>query len=90
MEDVTTGGAATATMMFKGILCEEIIDQCKGCARVMIGAGKEYCAVYPQPAMKWRKGTCNFATHAKIELVKDESGKKINPLKAAKRAARGR
>ncbi|MGQ9500161.1 MAG: PxxKW family cysteine-rich protein [Dissulfurimicrobium sp.] len=77
-------------MMFKGILCEEIIDKCKGCARVMTSNGKEYCSVYSQPAMKWRKGVCNFATHVKVEVMKDELGKKINPLKAAKRAARRR
>lgn len=91
MEQVTTEGSATGTtMMFKGILCEEIIDKCKGCARVIAGDSREYCSVYTQPAMKWRRGVCNFATHAKIEVIKDESGKKINPLKAAKRAARGR
>ncbi|MGB9713152.1 MAG: PxxKW family cysteine-rich protein [Dissulfurimicrobium sp.] len=90
MEHVTTTGASTGTMMFKGILCEEIIDKCKGCARIMSWEGKEYCSVYSQPAMKWRKGICNFATHVKVEVAKDESGKKINPLKAAKRAARGR
>lgn len=90
MEQVTAEGAATGTMMFNGVLCEEIIDKCKGCAKVMAGDGKEYCSVYPQPAKKWRKGVCNFATHAKVEVPKDESGKKVNPLKAAKRAARGR
>ena len=69
--------------------CAEIVEQCQGCSRIVEEDGKKYCAVYPQPASKWRKDVCNFATHAKKELPKDESGKKINPLKAAKRAARG-
>jgi len=51
--------------------------------------GKKFCSVYPNPAAKWRRGVCNFATHVKVEMPKDESGKKVNPLKAAKRAARG-
>ena len=83
-------GATTGIMMFKGVLCEEISDKCDGCARIITQNDKKYCSVYPQPAMKWRKGICNFATHAKIEISKDDSGKKVNPLKAAKRAARGR
>jgi len=40
--------------------------------------------------MKWRNGPCNFATHVKHEIKRDESGKVINPLKAAKRAAKKR
>ena len=90
MENVTNEHTATGTMMFKGILCEGIIDKCEGCARIITQDDKRYCSVYPQPAMKWRKNICNFATHAKIEVTKDETGKKVNPLKAAKRAARGR
>ena len=41
----------------------------------------------PNPAKKWFDGRCNFATH-----IKTESGKaaKVNPLKASKRAAKGR
>jgi hypothetical protein len=69
--------------------CSEIVEKCEGCARIIEMEDKKYCAVYPQPASKWRKGICNFATHVKKELPKDDSGKKVNPLKAAKRAARG-
>jgi hypothetical protein len=44
-----------------------------------------YCLVFPDPAAKWRLGTCNMATHLK---VKAQTGNgKINPLKASKRKA---
>jgi len=71
-------------------VCFEIVEQCEGCGRVTEYGDRKFCAVYPHPAMKWRSGICNFATHVKKEVPKDESGKKINPLKAAKRASRGR
>ncbi|NIA08542.1 MAG: hypothetical protein GWP10_01885 [Nitrospiraceae bacterium] len=72
-----------------GGVCLEIVEQCKGCARVVQYGGKEFCSVYPDPAARWRGGICNFATHVKRESKKVE-GKKINPLKAAKRASRRR
>jgi len=74
---------------YQGGQCEPIIDKCEGCGKILIAEEKKYCSVFPSPAGKWRKGLCNFATHAKKEVPKDESGKKVNPLKAAKRAARG-
>jgi hypothetical protein len=37
------------------------------------------------PAAKWRLGFCNLATHAKPEIKVVTV--KVNPLKAAKRAA---
>jgi hypothetical protein len=41
------------------------------------------------PERKWSQKVCNFATHVKLEI--DKGGKvNINPLKASKRAARGR
>lgn len=77
-------------MIFKGIPCSEIIDKCEGCGRILTQDDKRFCSVYPTPASKWKKGLCNFATHAKLEVPKDDTGKKVNPLKAAKRAAKGR
>jgi len=75
---------------FPGGACFEIIDKCEGCARVITTDAGKFCSVYPHPEMKWKRGVCNFATHVKPEIAKDESGKKINPLKAAKRASRRR
>jgi hypothetical protein len=42
-----------------------------------------YCKTYSEPALKWAKGSCNFATHIKKEVKEDNF--KLNPLKASKR-----
>lgn len=75
---------------FMGGTCFEVVENCEGCARIVSYDNGRFCTVYPHPAMKWRKGLCNFATHVKREVIRDASGKKINPLKAAKRATRRR
>ncbi|HIW77675.1 MAG TPA: PxxKW family cysteine-rich protein [Candidatus Bilophila faecipullorum] len=71
----------------KGIVMQPIIDKCEGCDRVRSFEEEKFCSSYPVPARKWADGRCNFATHIKVE-----SGKaaKVNPLKASKRAAKGR
>ncbi len=70
-----------------GIVMQEIIDKCEGCNRIHEFDGSKFCNTYPQPAAKWRLGDCNFATH----IVREVKGKaKINPLKASKRAAKGK
>lgn len=72
-----------------GIECQPIVEKCDGCERAKEVEGAKYCTSYPSPARKWSHGVCNFATHVKAE--KDTGGKvKVNPLKASKRAARGR
>ena len=82
-------GAAPADegMLYNGILCRPIIDKCQGCDRVRSFQEKEYCASYPLPAGKWSMGRCNFATHAKKEV---KAQAKVNPLKASKRASKGK
>ena len=72
-----------------GVECHPIVEKCVGCDRIMEQDGGKYCKSYPMPERKWAHGVCNFATHVKAEI--DKQGKvKINPLKASKRAARGR
>ena len=73
-----------------GGACFEIVEQCEGCSRIVSYDTGKFCSVYPHPAMKWRNGMCNFASHVRKEIQKDSVGRKINPLKAAKRAARQR
>ncbi|GAB7080538.1 PxxKW family cysteine-rich protein [Megalodesulfovibrio paquesii] len=76
-------------VFLNGVLMEPIIDKCEGCERSKDVEGVSICTSYSLPASKWRLGACNFATHVKATV--DKSGKvKINPLKASKRAARGR
>lgn len=74
---------------FAGGACFEIVEKCEGCGRIVTNDAGKFCSVYPHPAMKWKRGICNFATHVKKEVKKGETGS-INPLKAAKRASRGR
>ncbi len=74
---------------YKGGQCYPIVEKCDGCDRMAEFEGYTYCNSYPEPSVKWDRGACNFATH--IQATLDKSGKvKINPLKASKRAARGR
>ncbi len=75
---------------FIGGACFQIVEKCEGCAKIVETEAGKFCAVYPHPEMKWQRGVCNFATHVKPEIQQDASGKSINPLKAAKRASRGR
>jgi hypothetical protein len=94
MECTTNKPGAQCKFMSKngckylGGACFEIVEQCEGCERVVKYDTGSFCSVYPHPAMKWRKGICNFATHVKKEIAKDDTTRKINPLKAAKRASR--
>jgi hypothetical protein len=74
---------------YNGGSCSPVVEKCEGCERTKEFDGKRYCTSYPEPAKKWGTGACNFATH--VKAVVDKGGKvKINPLKASKRAARGR
>ncbi len=73
---------------FMGGACFEVVEKCEGCGRIVTTDAGRFCSVYPHPEMKWKRGICNFATHVKKEIKKE--AQKINPLKAAKRASRGR
>nr|WP_244147330.1 PxxKW family cysteine-rich protein [Desulfonatronovibrio hydrogenovorans] len=80
---------ASSGCSFKDGFCLPVVEKCEGCDRTKEFEGKIYCNSYPDPEAKWDHGACNFATH--VQAVVDKAGKvKINPLKASKRAARGR
>ncbi|MDE5833012.1 MAG: PxxKW family cysteine-rich protein [Desulfovibrio sp.] len=70
-----------------GFLISPCVENCNGCERVRAFENQEFCSSYPDPASKWNGGKCNFATHIKVEA---SAQAKINPLKASKRAAKGR
>ena len=69
---------------YKGGVCHEIIEQCKGCNRTVEVTSGWYCAACPQPDAKWKVGNCNLATHVSSSMA--ENAQKINPLKASKRS----
>lgn len=88
---VTLEGAVKTEggLSYKGVIMEPVVEQCEGCERIVAFEEVNYCPTYAQPARKWAAGVCNFATHVRAEV--DKAGKvKVNPLKASKRAARGR
>lgn len=72
---------------YNGGSCHQIVEQCEGCQRVLTTDTGKFCATYPNPAIKWRTGFCNFATHVKLENFQQQQIK-INPLKASKRATK--
>ncbi len=65
---------------------QPVIEKCEGCERIVEENSVRFCTTYISPDAKWRKGICNFATHAKPEIKKVKV--RINPLKAAKRTSR--
>jgi len=73
---------------FKKIGHQPIVEQCVGCAHIRALGADYYCKTWAEPEEKWGLGICNFATHAKVQSV--EAAKRINPLKASKRAMSGK
>jgi len=70
---------------YNGGTCHPIVEQCKGCDRIVEYPTGLYCNSYSEPRLKWVSGTCNLATHAKKVQNNNGTAKKINPLKASKR-----
>ncbi|BAV91932.1 PxxKW family cysteine-rich protein [Candidatus Desulfovibrio trichonymphae] len=74
-------------IVMNGFLLSPVVEQCAGCGRVRQFDEQEFCSSYPDPTSKWTGGRCNFATHVKTQTT---AAAKVNPLKASKRAAKGR
>lgn len=69
---------------FNGGSCYPVIDQCEGCQKILDVPTGKYCMIFPDPAIKWRLGTCSMATH--VKAMKDgKAPGKLNPIKASKR-----
>lgn len=68
---------------YAGGTCLAAIEACMGCNRIAEQESGIYCSIFPEPAVKWKLGNCNMATHIKAEIV--DNKKKLNPLKASKR-----
>jgi hypothetical protein len=71
---------------YKGGICHQIVEQCSGCNRPLQFNSGWYCTVCPEPALKWRTGVCNLATH--VSATVQETKQKVNPLKASKRGSK--
>lgn len=70
-----------------GMVISPVVEQCAGCERIREFDDQQFCSTYPTPARKWVGGRCNFSTHIKTKAA---AAAKVNPLKASKRAAKGR
>ncbi len=76
-----------AGVVLSGITLKPIIEKCEGCERVRLFEEEKFCQAYPNPERKWVGDRCNFATHIKLAT---KASAKVNPLKASKRAAKGK
>ena len=76
----TSETAKYATLMF-----QPVTEKCDGCERIVEEDSAKFCKTYKDPEAKWRLGLCNFATHAKPEIIVQKV--RVNPLKASKRAS---
>jgi hypothetical protein len=72
--------------IFEGNSCQNIVEECQGCDRIVESSIGPVCSAYPSPKRKWAHGLCNLATHKKLEIKTSEQ--KINPLKASKKASK--
>lgn len=73
---------------FNGGTCHTVIEKCYGCEFIVGSNGSAYCKSFADPASKWLFGLCNMATHVERKSAQEE--KKINPLKASKKASQGK
>jgi hypothetical protein len=71
---------------YNGGICHQIVEQCKGCQRGTELSSGWYCTAYPEPALKWKNGNCNLASH--VSAANSSAQAKLNPLKASKRGRR--
>ncbi|MBL0732470.1 MAG: PxxKW family cysteine-rich protein [Desulfosarcina sp.] len=78
---MTTNGCS-----YNGGVCHEIVDECKDCNRSAEFPTAWYCTACPEPALKWKNGNCNLATH--VSSIVKEKKAHLNPLKASKRLGR--
>jgi hypothetical protein len=74
---------------YNGGHCEPVVQACEGCGHIKEVDEDFYCVTSANPSAKWNLGVCNYATHVEKEAPVVAKAK-INPLKAAKRAAAGR
>jgi hypothetical protein len=73
---------------YNGGHCHPIVEQCGECQRIMDYDTGKYCISFTEPRLKWAKGVCPLATHVKRDF--QVSARKLNPLKASKRAMANR
>jgi hypothetical protein len=77
---------AASGCSFEGGTCNQLDEQCEGCANVVEYKAGKFCNVYAEPSAQWEQGICAFATHQRY-VPSAKGAISTNPLKASKRAA---
>lgn len=79
---------------YNGSSCVTVVEEClngddgKACTHLVDLPKGRFCTKFPNPQTRWERGRCPLATHIKVDFEAPLE-KKLNPLKASKRAARG-
>lgn len=79
---------------YNGESCLNVVEEClsgdeeKSCEHIVELPKGKFCTRFPNPMSRWARGRCPLATHIKMDFAAPLE-KKLNPLKASKRAARG-
>jgi hypothetical protein len=73
---------------YNGGQCHPVVASCAGCSNVEEFSAGNFCRIFAEPALKWNAVSCNMASHIMAERAEEAAAKKVNPLKASKRAAR--
>jgi len=86
--ETTRKGAECAFMSksgcsYNGGTCKPVVDECNDCGRSVKCETGMYCSASPDPAIKWKNGPCNLATHVSNGVAEIKT--KVNPIKASKR-----
>lgn len=74
--------------------CRKIVEACHQCKYVDKIDSKQlnecHCLVYMDPSALWKFGKCPMYVNPEEVKAKAEAEKKLNPLKASRRKAKGR
>lgn len=71
----------------KGMLMQPVVEKCEGCDRVRTFEEQQFCGSYPNPRQEVVRRALQLCYPHQDGK---RQGRQVNPLKASKRAAKGR
>jgi hypothetical protein len=87
-KELNPAALAKLPLTFSGNAAHKIVEKCVGCGHVQTIGEDQFCKAFNDPAAKWMIGSCNLGTHVVRKL--GDVAKKVNPLKASKKAMKGK
>jgi len=51
---------------------EPIVEDCKGCNKIIIENEQEVCKIFLYPVVKWKLSKCPMGSHVVREIVKEK------------------